>query len=246
MFMNKTGSHMCLVLFMLICPRAAALEIAPTTLVLKRDHTISSLRLANNGPQTQTYEISAHAWLQVDGEDQLSAAPDVIITPPVISLEPGEESVVRVGILNPSPHKVTEETYRLRIRDISPPNDVSKQNLHIQMEFLLPLIVPSSEPLASLKVTRVYVHESGLCTQLENDGNTYQKLVGLSDLETPDTDVVLHNYLLPASEATVCSDKLSDIPLDRIALILAPTYAAQGKMLNLSNADATAPLNTPH
>ena len=228
----------------LLLPTSSALEIAPTMITLERDHPIATLRLANDGPTEKTYELTGFSWLQPDGNDELSTAPTLIITPPVASLAPGADILIRIGLASPPTNGDSEQTYRIRVRDITPANRNTANALRIRMEFLLPVILPASAPQSKLSLADASEHDGALCVRLRNEGNAYQKIVGLGDDNGPAEMISIQQYILPASEATICSEALMGLPHDRITASLAPTYASNAQTLFLTAGNASVPLQT--
>lgn len=225
-------------------PSANALELAPTMITLERDRPIATLKLANDGATEKTYELTGFSWQQPDGSDQLSKAPALIITPPVISLGPGEDTLVRVGLASASTHGDGEETYRIRVRDITPDSPNAANALRIRMEFLLPVIVPAIAPQANLRLADARERDGALCIRLRNEGNAYQKIIGIGGHHGPAEMVPIQQYILPASEATICSEALMGVPHDLITAELAPTYASNAQMLYLTAGNASVPHQT--
>lgn len=227
-----------------LLPSSGALELAPTMITLERDHPIATLRLANDGITAKTYELTGFSWLQPDGNDQLSNAPALIITPPVASLAPGEETLVRIGLASASTHGDGEETYRIRVRDITPASPNAANALRIRMEFLLPVIMPANAPQAKLRLADARELDGALCVRLRNEGNAYQKIVGIGGHNASAEMISIQQYILPASEATICSEALMGVPHDRITAELAPTYASNAQTLYLVAGNASVPHQT--
>ena len=225
-------------------PSSNALELAPTMITLERDHPIATLRLVNDGATAKTYELTGFVWKQPDGSDQLSNAPTLIITPPVTSLAPGEEALVRIGLASPSIHGDAEETFRVRVRDITPTGPNVPNALRIRMEFLLPVIVPANAPEPKLRLADAREQDGALCIRLRNDGNAYQKIIGIGGHQDTVEMISIQQYILPASEATICSEALIGVPHDRIMADVAPTYASNAQTLYLVAGNASVPHQT--
>ena len=228
----------------ILLPSSSALELAPTMITLERDHPIATLRLVNDGATDKTYELTGFSWKQADGSDQLSNAPTLIITPPVASLAPGAETLVRIGLASPYANGDAEETFRIRVRDITPTGPNAANALRIRMEFLLPVIVPANAPQSKLRLADAHEQGGALCIRLRNDGSAYQKIVGLGDQKGTTEMISVQQYILPSSEATICSQALVGVPHDRIMADLAPTYASNAQTLYLVAGNASVPHQT--
>ena len=56
--------------------------------------------------------------------------------------------------------------------------------------------------------------------------------------------ISVQQYILPSSEATICSQALVGVPHDRIMADLAPTYASNAHTLYLVAGNASVPHQT--
>ena len=94
--------------------QAEALRVAPVLLDVAAPQQATSLKVWNAGSTPIDVQVRILKWSQVDGADVLEATADVVVSPPIATLPPGSESVVR--IVRVSGAAVShEESYRLLV-----------------------------------------------------------------------------------------------------------------------------------
>ena len=85
---------MCL-LWAPLCAVAGSLRVGPTRLDLSARHPIAVLEVQNTGDQGTLAQLDAFLWTQAGTVDLLEPTADLITTPLVINLAPGETRLVR-------------------------------------------------------------------------------------------------------------------------------------------------------
>jgi fimbrial chaperone protein len=74
------------------------------------------------------------AWQQVNGEDQLDATRDLLVTPPVFTLAPKSDQVLRVALRGQASAE-RELDYRLLLAEVpGPPTGVADQPARVRRE----------------------------------------------------------------------------------------------------------------
>jgi fimbrial chaperone protein len=110
------------ILIVLLSGRAAgaqALSVLPVNIFLSPGQRATSLTVTNQGSKETSIQIRAYAWNQKDGDDQLSATDEVVVSPPLARIAPGATQVARI-ILRRTPEN-REATYRILVDQIPPP-----------------------------------------------------------------------------------------------------------------------------
>lgn len=75
---------------------ASSVLIWPIDPVLEADQQASALWLENRGSETANLQIRVFAWSQSGFNDQYQNQRDVIGSPPVAKIEPGQKQLVRL------------------------------------------------------------------------------------------------------------------------------------------------------
>jgi len=96
---------------------AASLQVTPVKIQVDAPAAASKISLSNPGDRPLTAQLRVFKWTRINGEDKLVATRDVVASPPVVKLEPGEPYMVRIVRVKKSP-VAGEESYRLLVDKI--------------------------------------------------------------------------------------------------------------------------------
>lgn len=94
-----------------------SLLIWPISPVIEGDAPAAALWLENPGKTPITLQIRIFAWTQQNGEDLYGEQKDILGTPPILSIEPGQRQLIRLTRLVPPPG-VPEKPYRVIVDQI--------------------------------------------------------------------------------------------------------------------------------
>jgi fimbrial chaperone protein len=123
---------------------ASSVLIWPIDPVLEADQQASALWLENRGNETANLQIRVFAWSQSGFNDQYQNQRDVIGSPPVAKIEPGQKQLVRLTRTRDIPPG-QELAYRIIIDEIpSPRSPVADDGktaaaIRFQMRYSIPL-----------------------------------------------------------------------------------------------------------
>lgn len=137
---------------------AGSLRVGPTLVVLDPAHPVAVVRVTNNNAATTSIDVRAVDWRQADNQDVYTETQQLIVTPPVFDLAPGETQTVRVG-LNPlagaTAAAQVERSFRVYVSELPDqrPNAARTQML---MRVGVPVFIPTTDARADLtwKLTR--------------------------------------------------------------------------------------------
>src|SRR5262249_49070533 len=91
-----------LVVSCIVCvANAGSLRVGPTMVVLDAKPPVAPGRVPKNNEMAMPYETTVLRWAQRDNDDVYEPENDVIATPPIFELKPGETQILRVGMLQP-------------------------------------------------------------------------------------------------------------------------------------------------
>ncbi|MBP0615839.1 fimbrial biogenesis chaperone [Jiella mangrovi] len=96
---------------------AASLRVSPISLDLPHGTKASSVRVWNNDRQPVTVQARIFRWTRKGGKDILSPTRDVVVSPPIATLAPGAENVIRIVRTSNRPVE-GREAYRLIVDQI--------------------------------------------------------------------------------------------------------------------------------
>lgn len=111
------------------------MSVVPVNILMAPGEKAATLTVTNHGTGNTAIQIRAYAWSQKGDEDQLTASDDVVVSPPLATLAPGADQVVRL-ILRKTPQG-REATYRILLDQIPPPSEPGV--VHIVLRLSIPI-----------------------------------------------------------------------------------------------------------
>ncbi|NRO94632.1 fimbria/pilus periplasmic chaperone [Paraburkholderia sp. NMBU_R16] len=99
--------------------RAQSLTVLPIAVQMVPGQMTSILRIINQGDSETTIQIRTFAWSQPEGKDQLTTSDEVLASPPLAMIPPGDTQIVRL-VLRRRPLG-REATYRILLDQLPPP-----------------------------------------------------------------------------------------------------------------------------
>ncbi|WP_282397995.1 molecular chaperone [Pseudomonas sp. PS01298] len=123
---------------------ASSVLIWPIDPVLEADQQASALWLENRGTETANLQVRVFAWRQNGFDDQYQNQRDVIGSPPVARIEPGQKQLVRLTRTKDVPPG-QELAYRIIIDEIPAPRQPGAEDgktaasIQFQMRYSVPL-----------------------------------------------------------------------------------------------------------
>jgi len=187
---------------------AAAVDVNPVRLDLHHAGVSAELRIRNEDTIPVSMDVIAMLWSQNDlGENQLAETDQILAVPPIFTIEPGSQQIVRVAFLgNPDPE--AEHTFRLLITELAPPAGPQGTAVTMRLQVSLPVFVtaPGLDAQPEIELVSVDQTEEGTYVSLHNAGNAHVKLKsvevtgGAGTLPEKDqTPVAQARYLLPGA-----------------------------------------------
>nr|WP_234472749.1 molecular chaperone [Pantoea sp. S61] len=121
---------------------ANSLMIWPIDPAINPDDKASELWLENRGNATTMMQVRIFSWLQVGGQEQYQTQQQVVASPPMVRLEPGQKQLVRL-IKQGAPQAGREMSYRVVLDEIPTPRTPGENQagLTFQMRYSVPLFV---------------------------------------------------------------------------------------------------------
>lgn len=147
-------------------------RVTPIRLDFDRGTKSGVVTIINEGSDKLNLQMKAFEWTQnVEGKDQYTETNDLIFFPRMMTLEKGDEKILRVGIRIPATTK--EKTYRLFIEEIPEPRKAEGVNVAIAIRFGVPIFVkPLKEELKG-EIEKIELSKGVLNIVIKNKGNTH-------------------------------------------------------------------------
>ena len=120
------AAGLALFLFLAALPaHAATFKISPIQIYLSAGKTTELLAVENQSSESVRLQVTAFGWNQSPrGDIELAPTEDVVFFPALLTLEPGKERKIRIGVSKPA--GAVERTYRVFVEEL-PPLDVGKR-----------------------------------------------------------------------------------------------------------------------
>jgi fimbrial chaperone protein len=180
---------------------ASSVLIWPIDPVLEADQQASALWLENRGNETANLQIRVFAWSQSGFNDQYQNQRDVIGSPPVAKIEPGQKQLVRLTRTREIPPG-QELAYRIIIDEIpsakTPASEDGKTAaaIRFQMRYSVPL----------------FAYGAGLWSKEDTSRQRDPKGIGLPDLSWRTVAVDGRPYVEVRNQGAVHA-RLTDVAL---------------------------------
>lgn len=159
--------------------RAASLQVFPVQLDLKAPAAASKLTLRNIGTTSVVTQVRIYRWHLTNGKDELVETRDVVASPPLITVAPKAEQLIRVVRAKKDP-VVGEESYRLIIDEI--PDTVLSAGSGVKFAVRYSIPVFFSEP-AQRRGTLLWTVSQHSGTLTVSASNTSDRRVRVSKLK---------------------------------------------------------------
>lgn len=119
---------------------AGAFQVSPVRIELTAGAPAGSLAVRNDGTQSVVVQLSLLKWTQVANTDRYEPTTEALVTPPIATIPPGGEQLVRVGLRRAADPRV-ELAYRLYVQEIPPPPQPGFSGLQMALRVGVPVFV---------------------------------------------------------------------------------------------------------
>jgi len=174
---------------------AGSLRVGPTLVYLDAKQPVAALRVTNNNTQITGFEVRAMAWRQADNQDVYGDTSELIVTPPVFELAPGDSQIVRAGLTNakPAPTDVPERAFRIFIAELPAPTAQDDPRIQTLMRVGVPVFTRAYGEKTALHWRLGRDASGSSALQVSNAGNAHARILKVAvehdgsvlDLELP-------------------------------------------------------------
>ena len=187
---------------------AGSIQINPIRIELSAAQPSATLTLRNNDPAGSPpaiLQVDSHRWTQADSQtDTLEPAAELKATPPLFTLPPGGEQIVRIGLPGGVRTSAVETSYRLIVQQVPQQAPSSSAGLQVLLRFSIPVFVLPADASASGHIEWSLEHDgSALSLSARNSGSRHLRLDGLELRQTRDGGVLplrfTPRYVLPGA-----------------------------------------------
>lgn len=182
---------------------ASALSIAPIRVELSSGKRTAVLTLRNQEDAPVVVQARPVAWTQRDGEDQLDDTHDLIVTPPIFTVPPKGQQVLRIALLRDA-DPARELDYRLVLSEVPSPSAAETTGLRVALRITLPVFVTAASHAApDLAWSHKWLTDGTLDIQASNRGTAHIQILEFDVQQAGNAGQKLHasasHYLLPGT-----------------------------------------------
>lgn len=154
---------------------ASGLQVSPVTLSLQQTQRAEGIWLSNSGDSPINAQVRVFHWSQNGYGDQLASSQGLVISPPMLTIQPGGKQLIRV-IRTGAPTKV-EDAYRLSINEL-PLSSTKKNSLQFVLHYSVPVFIqPPGVENTLAKLQWQIRHSNGdAFLEVNNQGNGHAQL----------------------------------------------------------------------
>jgi len=150
-------------------------RVTPSVVELDRSSKSGVVNVINDDTKPLSLQIKLFEWSEdADGADKYVESTDLIYFPRIMTVEAGEERILRVGIKAPAVER--ERTYRVFIEEIPQPRMADAGNaafVAVAIRFGVPIFIrPVKEDIRG-EITKMALKDGRLELALKNTGNTH-------------------------------------------------------------------------
>lgn len=158
---------------------AASLRVAPVVLDLSAPTAASTIRVWNDARRPINVQIRVFRWVQRNGEDAYEATNDVVASPPITTLQPGGENLVRI-VRTTNRAVDGEESYRLVVDELPDPSRRTGGTVTLVVRHAIPVFFASPEAQGASPSWTVTPRRGGYVVTVRNDGSKRLKISNLA------------------------------------------------------------------
>ncbi len=183
---------------------AGSFSIDPVRIHLSEARPSAVMRVENRGDAAITVQLQAMSWSQSGNQDQLVISRELLATPQVFRLRPGQVQVVRIALLGPV-DATRERAFRLLLDEVPPPPAADFRGLQMALRLSMPVFVQARTPGAASLAASVVERDGQRQLQLINRGHAHLQLTDLQLQAQPAATPSLYShdktlYLLPGQQ----------------------------------------------
>jgi fimbrial chaperone protein len=161
---------------------AGEFTVNPIRLEMGANVRSGAIGVRNEGKEKLSFQIQGMEWTQdAEGKDQYADTRDLVFFPKIMTVEPGDEGLVRVGARNAL--VPTEKTYRLFIEELpsgKPAEAVRGAQVNVLVRFGAPIFIVPAKPQDGLEIERLDMAKGVLTIAARNTGNRHQVVQGVN------------------------------------------------------------------
>jgi fimbrial chaperone protein len=196
-------------------------NVSPVRVELSAQNRTQALTVRNDGAEPSVVQVQLYEWSQSAGQDILSPTAELLVSPPVFTVQPGQSQLLRVA-LRKEPDAARQLSYRAVLQEVPAQGRAGGPALNVALKISLPIFVePRVEATPALD-WQARIDGGKLAISAHNGGNGHIQLgdFTLSDAQgrTLATQPQV-SYILPGQTRSWTLEAGADLAsVDRVRL----------------------------
>jgi fimbrial chaperone protein len=225
---------------------AGSLRVGPTLVRLDSRHRVVALRVTNNNTVATPIEVQVMKWRQENNDDDYAATSELIVTPPIFELAPGETQIVRVGLRTAKSEllaSAVEGSFRVFVSELPIEHNKLEPRTQMVLRVGIPVFVQAvSDEQAELRWQLTPVSENDWRLEVRNSGTTHVHIlsVGISSRSVKLATDLNGLYVLPGARRAWTVRVNTQEPLEKVDLHI----VTKDRTLEASLSPTSTPGNT--
>jgi len=155
---------------------AGSFNVSPVRVELTAKERTQALTVRNQGDQPAVVQVQLFAWSQEAGQDILQPTTDLLVSPPVFTVQPGQSQLLRIA-LRGAPDPARQLSYRAILQEVPPQTREGGPALQVALRISLPVFVePPIEAKPALEWQAEIAEDGKLKLSAHNGGNAHIQL----------------------------------------------------------------------
>lgn len=181
---------------------AQSIQISPISIEMQPGQMATTLMVTNKSPTPSTLQIRPFQWSQSNGADQLTPTDQLLVSPPLTEIAPGDTQIFRLVMRSP-PAQV-ETSYRILLDQL--PQPATAVAVSIALRFSIPIFSEPDNPARSQIIWRIDTAPGGFVLVGVNQGNQHIRILNLVLQTSRGQTIILKPsgspYILPGAKNT--------------------------------------------
>jgi fimbrial chaperone protein len=180
-YTGKAAGFAAFLLFFAGYPMAAtaSIDVSPVILELSDQRNKEVVRIGNTSDTAKSFQVDVVAWSQSDHEREIyEPTGDLLAVPPLFTLEPGEQQIVRIGLMRGADAE-QERSYRIFFTELEPPEleEQTVSGINVRLRFGVPAFVaPLAAAAPGVEFVGLQTIDNNTFMELRNTGNVRVKI----------------------------------------------------------------------
>lgn len=173
---------------------AVGLQVSPVSLTLSGQQNAQALWLQNTGKTQLQAQVRVFHWTQINGHSVLKPATELVASPPMVAIPPGQRQIIRiVRAGGAAPAVATEQAFRLLVDEIP---TLDKPGVQFVLRYSVPVFVTANASAMSPALNwSVQRRGNTVSLQVTNTGSGHAKISNVAFTAASGKKIVLSKGL---------------------------------------------------